>query len=351
MARKLCFSLCLIAMVAMLGCATWANDDQECLEPGLLYTGDLFDKFGATRLCAQVTCDPCECRPKPAFLGGEGVWFQVWDLWDIRRTNGAFTTLLTNAVGKVCDPQNFGSGVFEVQGFGAEGGQLEGAQTPPVAVTVFNCAPGIGIAAGGAIMLDTCRPVKCIKKDLVDLQPAPDGNQGGGCVNYTCRRATFGLFYDIECPKFDPRHLIGDDDLVGKPKPIEFCFDLRLPNGKTEQLLFLDPCNPDGAVKIKATQFKTATVPIFVHINIFPFWFYVRFEGLKLTGYCEYTVGDGPTKTKYFEALLSHHYSILSKKPYFKFRDATFDIRVWEYPNTTLYEAGGKIEDGGSQIF
>lgn len=350
MARRLGFIVCLIAMVAMLACATWADKNEECLEPGLLYTGDLFDKYGATGLCAQVTCDPCECRPKPTFLGGAGVWFQAWDLWHIRRTNGPLTTALTNAVGKVCDPQNFGSGVFEVQAFGAEGGPLEGAQSPPVAVTVFNCGPGIGIAAGGAILLDTCRPVPCIKNDLVDSQPAPNGNQAGGCIDYTCRRATFGLYYDVKKPEFDPRRL-RENNLVQGLKPIEFCFDLPLPNGKTEQLLFLDPCNPDGAVKIKATNFRTATLPIFVHINIIPFWFYARFEGLKLTGYCEYTVGDGPTRTKYFEAMLGLNYWAFSKPPYFKCRDAAFRIRVWEYPNTTLYEAGGKIKDGGWRIF
>lgn len=350
MARKLCFALCLIAMVAMMGCATWANDE-ECLEPGLLYTGDLFDKFGATRLCAQVTCDPCACRPVPLFLEDACIYFQAYDLWGNRRTNGEFTSVLTNAVGRVCDPQNFGSGVFEVQACGCEGGLLEGVCAPPVAVTVFSCKPGVGIAAGGAVLLDTCRPVECIKRDLVESAP-PNGDaiDGLGCIDYTCRRATFGLYYDIQCPKINPRDLIRNDIVQGFGK-FEFDFDLCLSHGRSEQLLFLDPCNPDGAVRIEAKNWKTHTLPVYVKGQLVPFWFYVRFEGLKLTGYCEYTVGDGPTQTKYFEALLSHHYSVLSKSPYFKFRDATFDIRVWQYPNTTLYKSSGKIVDGGSQIF
>lgn len=352
MATRLCFIACLIAMVAMLVCTAGAQDD-GCL--GLYYTGDLFDRFGATALCAQVGC-PCECVPTPNFVAGEGVWFQALDLWNIRRTHGAFTTRPTNAVGSVCDPQNFGSGVFEVQAFGAAGGMLDGAASPPVAVTVFNCKPGIGIAAGGALILDTCKTrIPCgpangtmvLNSDSIPAKPVPCG-----CMEYTCRRATFGLYYDVCRPSIVPKRPKSGAAAEGlNLKPIEFCFDVPLPRSKNEQLLFLDPCNPDGAVKVRVTSFRKAMLPVFAHINLLPPSWYIRFEGLKLMGYCEYTVGDGPPQTKYFEAMLGINYWVMSSPPYFKSRDARFCIRVWEYPNTTLYEACGKIQDGGWQIF
>ncbi|MBP6964631.1 MAG: hypothetical protein KBC96_09515 [Armatimonadetes bacterium] len=349
MAARLGFGWCLLIMVAMLVCTAGAQDD-GCL--GLYYTGDLFDRFGATALCAQVGC-PCDCSPTRTFLAGEGVWFQALDLWNIRRTHGAFTTRPTNAVGSVCDPQNFGSGVFEVQAFGASGGLLDGVTSPPVAVTVFSCRPGVGIAAGGALMLDTCRPRPCgprppdVLTDSIPTQPL-----GYGCMEYSCRRATFGLFYDVCRPSIVPKRPVAGTTAEGlKLKPIEFCFDVPLPHSGNEQLLFLDPCNPDGAVKIRVTNFKSATLPVFAHINLLPPWWYIRFEGLKLMGYCEYTVGDGPPQTKHFEAMLGVNYWVLSSPPYFKCRDASFSIRVWEYPSTTLYQAGGKIQDGGWQIF
>ena len=332
MSRKSGIGIYLIAMVAMLAITACAQD--EC--QGLYYTGDLFDKYGATGLRAQVGC-PCSCQPDPNYLAGAGLWFQACNLWGTQRTNGPVNTVLTNVVGQASSRNNLGPGLYEVQAFGAEGGPLEGVVSPPVAVTVVSDRSGCGIIAGGALILD-------------GEEPGCDEENVNALNDPRCRRATFGLLYDIEEPAINPLHLVGDD-IVGKLKPIEFTFNLRLPDAKSEQLLFLDPCNPDGAVKIESTNFRTATIPVFVHINLWPFWFYIRFEGFKFTGYCQYTVGDGPTQTKYFEAVLSHHYSIFSKSPYFKFRDATFDIEVGAYPNTTLYKAGGTIEGGGSQIF
>lgn len=344
MSGKKAFALCMIAIVAMLVGVTGAHASDEC--EGLYYVGDLFDKFGATYLCAQAGC-PCTCQPDPSCIGGAGVWFQVWDLWGIRRTNGPQTTLLTNSVGRVCDPQNFGSGVFEVQAFGADDGDLAGVTSPPVAVTVYNCAPGIGIAAGGAVLLDTCKRRICGPQVVTTDNVVP--RQECGCVDMTCRRATFGLYYDVCKPQFDPRRLRSTLGLG-----FDFCFNIPLPDSRNEQLLYLDPCRPDsegGPVRIKVVNYRTATLPVSGHVNIIPAWFYVKFDGLRLTGYCEFTEGDNPPVTKYFEATLKHNFWILSKSPYFKLKDAAFEIRVWEYPNRTLYQAGGKIQDGGTKIF
>lgn len=359
MARRLGFILFLIAIAAMPASMTYASVNGECLDPGLVYTGDLFDKFGATRLCAQVVCDPCACRPEPAFLGDACLYFQATDLWGNRRTNGEFTSVLTNAVGRVCDPQNFGPGVFEVQAFGCDGGRFDGVESPPVAVTVYNSAIDAGIAAGGAILLDSCKRFECPcetcrpEDHVVTSTPNRDGMNKCGCVETTCRRATFGLYYDVQKPDLGLDSLVGSNTLANNCEPFEFCCNVPLPDGRIEQLLFEDPCRPaaeGGPVKIEVTQFRTQTLPIFVHVSCDPFCFHVRFEGLKLTGYCKLTE-NGVTVTKYFEALLSNQFTILSKPPYFKVKQCTFCIKVWEYPNTTLYKACGKVVDGGSRIF
>lgn len=349
MRNRVGISVCLFAAVMILACSAHASSPS-----GLIYVGQLGDMFGATKMCAQVGV-PCECTPIPEFVADAGLYFEATSLWGIPRTNGPATTVYTNALGRACATFNLGPGVFEVQAIGAMGGPLEGLASPPVAVTTVSGKAGVGIAAAGALILDTCKKsVPCGPIPVVvgsdEVQPVPI--QRCGCMEYTCRRATFGLYYDVRPPAPPNAGVVANSSPSCPPCQYrQRCFEVKLPDSCIEQLLFLDPCNPDGAVKIKVIGYRHAWLRgcwLLFQGQTRPI---LKVEGLKISGYCEFTVGDAEPVTKYFDACLDLDYWTICRPPWLKPRCQSFCIKVWEYPATTLYEACGRIKDGGVKIF
>lgn len=96
-------------------------------------------------------------------------------------------------------------------------------------------------------------------------------------------------------------------------------FGLR--DGTSDALLFLDPDNPSGRVRISCKRFRSVLTPA---------------PGVKqINGYCELLMGGANPVNRYFEATVSA---------------TQFDIRVMTSSMRKVYEASGNVSQGGLVI-
>lgn len=298
--RKLLYLLVAIILAAYTPCL--AADES------LMYTGDLFAPYAQTYFCAQASDENGGAPGVPLLFQGTTVWDRTVNTGPV----------MTNSIGRTCTKANWPADVYEMYAIG-QGGAFGGLKSPPVAVTIFN-KDWPGIYAGGAIDLDFYGAPPNVVYNSPDV-----------------RTATFGFFSRTVEQK--PPGIVGTHPIVATV-------------GKPAWLLFLDPFNPLGAVRIEARNFKTELLirkPTVSEIAV---------PGGKATvhyyGYCWFQQGSADPIWAYLDGELDVNAMpiltgpadggvIESDHPY-------FEIFVSKYPQTWLYGAWGSAYDGGAYL-
>lgn len=192
-------------------------------------------------------------------VSGMPIEFKGTTLAGFTRTLGP---AITGADGEACVSAAWPADVYEVAAKGAAGSPIQDTSSPPVAVTIFT--PGWpGMVAGGEIVAG-----------------------GLGAM----RRATFGL--------------------------------TNVPGINGQKLLYLDPLNPTGAVKVTCTKFDRVVA---------------GYKTWTFYGWCSYSIGAGVPVSRKFTAFVG----------YLSSGKIRFSINVMTNQSLTIYYAAGDVSNGG----
>lgn len=235
------------------------------------YTGDTASRVADTRLCARTGA-------------GSQVTFVGSNLFGVNRTT---PPLAVNASSLVCTKVTWPMDIYTVI---ASAGLID---SPPSALTVFPLQDRTGVTAGGVLGLTqaTVLPTSHVLNDW---------------------EATFGLFY---WPDAVAVQTPGGDEPEWQV----------IARGAVERMLYHDPLNPAGAVRLASTEFVSVQAlvgRVDDHAEIL---------AIKISGYGPFTRNG--TATKRFELELW-------KTP------ARLKLQVFDAAATVVYQAEALMTEG-----
>jgi len=258
-----------------------------CLIP--FFTGDLFTQNSSQQLCVKVLDDNGHIVPNAdVMFTGRTIW---------RGTRGPVNTT-ANAVGEACVRVKWPYDIYEVTAFADDGS--DDGETVSV-LTAFR-RDWAGVFAGGALELNT-----------YGVPPKIDR------ISET-RRATFGFI---------------DRTIEKRAMTVQGGHPVAMPPGQPARLLFLDPDNPTGEVRITAEDFTLKLVFGGPGVGI------ERILEAHLTGTCSIESAFIYSRSATFEAVLWKGAS---------WDYPSFSIEVFVYPHELVYTASGAIQDGGAEL-
>lgn len=258
-----------------------------CLIP--FYTGDLFTQNSSQQLCVKVLDENLHIMPNA------DVMFTGRTIWGGTRKPVQTTA---NAVGEACVRVKWPYDVYEVRARAIKG--FDEGESVSV-LTAFR-RDWAGVFAGGALELGT-----------YGVPPNPD--RAG-----QTRRATFGFI---------------DRTIEKRVTTVEGGHPAAMPPGQPARLLFIDPDNPTGEVRITAEDFTLNLVFGGPGVGI------ERILEVHLTGACSIESAFIDSRSAIFEAVLTKGES---------WDYPSFSIEVFVYPHELVYTASGAIQDGGAEL-
>lgn len=222
--RSVLVSLLLLA-VAVLPAGVRGENEQ------LVYTGEFVSVNSPLVACSRAVAGTQDGLMR---VPGVGVWFQVWDLAGISRTNGPVSTAFANSVGQACSRFNLGEGLHVVQAFGTDG--FAGVSSEPAIISNWKTRQAIeGTSAG------------------IASYRLPSGQ--------TCE-VPFGLL--VQRSSYNTARVLRSTTLRGER--IELVSQCG-PGGPIEEFLWLDGCNPGGPIRVEVKDFRDSFIAV-VHVSV-----------------------------------------------------------------------------------